>query len=151
LVIHKRDKPELEIKVLRRIVDRINLHGSNSNLLGNVVRPSQGVNQKEFSQSLTLCGPIYSKFSKQHHRHVDSRPAFCLVGRQCLIADTMIREGVVATDSTITGKHRNVRPSQITFIVLGGELLEPKVQLPDAGVKLGSIVALVESLNFPIG
>ena len=44
-IIQQRPKPKLEIKASCGIIEGINFHGSNANLLGNLQRPSQGIHQ----------------------------------------------------------------------------------------------------------
>lgn len=70
-VIQKGHEAEFQVETANILVNRVDFHRPNANLLREVLDTTQGVDQEVFAQPLSLNSPIDGEASQEDDRDID--------------------------------------------------------------------------------
>jgi hypothetical protein len=87
---------EPQIELAGGMVDCIDLNRTNADVLSEVLCSSQCIDEEQRAYTLALDRVIHREPAEQHDGHIQPRKSHRLIGRERLMTDAVIRDGVVA-------------------------------------------------------
>lgn len=125
-VVEQFAEAEVQVEAAGLVVDRVDLDGPDTQALGVVQDPPQGVDQEHLAQALPADGPVDGQAPEQDD---GDGPAgghvLGLRAGQEVVGDVVAGEGVVPQDRQAGGPGRDVGPREPALGVLGGPGTEP--------------------------